>query len=126
MGPTRWRKSTTVLVGLAVLAFVAAVVAAATFFTTGGHSGSGARVPVPPPRPPIVKPGMVPVSDTAETPSVPGLAAALAPVVADPNLGTLGGRITDAMTGKELWQVATTCRCVPASTNKVLTWPRRC
>jgi D-alanyl-D-alanine carboxypeptidase/D-alanyl-D-alanine-endopeptidase (penicillin-binding protein 4) len=110
-----------VFVGLAVLAFVAAVVAAATFFTTGGHGGSGARVPVPPPRPPVVKPGMVPVSDTAETPGVPGLAAALAPVVADPNLGRLGGRITDAMTGKELWQVADDVPFVPASTNKVLT-----
>jgi D-alanyl-D-alanine carboxypeptidase/D-alanyl-D-alanine-endopeptidase (penicillin-binding protein 4) len=121
MGPTRWRKSTPVLVGLAVLAFVAAVVAAATFFTTGGHGGSGARVAVPPPRPPIVKPGMVPVSDNAETPSAPGVAAALAPVAADPNLGRLGGRITDAMTGKELWQVADDVPFVPASTNKVLT-----
>ena len=121
MGPTRRRKSTPVLVGLAVLAFVAAVVAAATFFTTGGHGGSGSRVAVPPPRPPIVKPGMVPVSDTAETPSVPGVAAALAPVAADPNLGRLGGRITDAMTGKELWQVANDVPLVPASTNKVLT-----
>ena len=36
MGPTRWQKSTQVFVGLAVLAFVAAVVAAATFFTIGG------------------------------------------------------------------------------------------
>lgn len=121
MGPTRWRKSTPVFVGLAVLAFVAAVVAAATFFTTGGHGGSGARVAVPPPRPPVVKPGMVPVSDSAETPTVPGVAAALAPVAGDPNLGRLGGRITDAMTGKELWQVADDVPFVPASTNKVLT-----
>jgi D-alanyl-D-alanine carboxypeptidase/D-alanyl-D-alanine-endopeptidase (penicillin-binding protein 4) len=121
MGATRWRKSTSVFVGLTVLAFVAAVVAAATFFTTGGHGSSGTRVPVPPPRPPVVKPGMVPVSDTAETPSVPGLAAALAPVAADPNLGKLGGRITDAMTGKELWQVADDLPLVPASTNKILT-----
>jgi serine-type D-Ala-D-Ala carboxypeptidase/endopeptidase (penicillin-binding protein 4) len=121
MSPTRWRKSTTVFVGLAVLAFVAAVVAAATFFTTGGHGSSGARVPVPPPRPPVVKPGMVPVSDTAETPSVPGLAVVLAPVAADPNLGRLGGRVTDAMTGKELWQVASDLPLVPASTNKILT-----
>jgi serine-type D-Ala-D-Ala carboxypeptidase/endopeptidase (penicillin-binding protein 4) len=121
MGPTRWRKSTNVFVGLAVLAFVAAVVAAATFFTTGGHGGTGARVPVPPPRPPVVKPGMVPASDTAETPSAGGLAAALAAVAADPNLGKLGGRITDAMTGKELWQVAGDLPLVPASTNKVLT-----
>jgi len=121
MSSTRWRKSTQVFVGLAVLAFVAAVVAAAAFFTMGGHGASGARPPVPPPRAPTVKPGLVPVTDTAAVPSVGGLAAALAPVVADPNLGKLGGRITDAMTAKELWQVADDVPLVPASTNKVLT-----
>jgi serine-type D-Ala-D-Ala carboxypeptidase/endopeptidase (penicillin-binding protein 4) len=121
MGRTRWRKSTQALIGLAVLAFVAAVVAAATFFTTSGHGTSGAHVAVPPPRPPIVKPGVVPVADTAETPSAGGLAAVLGPVAADPNLGRLGGRITDAITGKELWQVADDVPLVPASTNKVLT-----
>ncbi|OBI83900.1 D-alanyl-D-alanine carboxypeptidase [Mycobacterium sp. 1245805.9] len=108
-------------IGLAVLAFVAAVVAAATFFTTGGHGAGAAHVPVPPPRPPTVKPGMVPVADTAETPSPAGVAAALGPAAADPNLGRLGGRITDAITGKELWRVADDLPLVPASTNKVLT-----
>lgn len=120
MGPTRWRKSTRVLIGLAVLAFVAAVVAAAMFFT-GGHGATAAHAPVPPPRPPTVKPGVVPVSDAAETPSPGGVAAALAAAAADPNLGRLGGRITDASTGKELWQVADDVPLVPASTNKVLT-----
>ncbi|OBI62396.1 D-alanyl-D-alanine carboxypeptidase [Mycobacterium sp. E796] len=108
-------------IGLAVLAFVAAVVAAATFFTMGGHGAGAAHVPVPPPRPPTVKPGMVPVADTAETPSPAGVAGALGPTAADPNLGRLGGRITDAITGKELWQVADDLPLVPASTNKVLT-----
>jgi D-alanyl-D-alanine carboxypeptidase/D-alanyl-D-alanine-endopeptidase (penicillin-binding protein 4) len=68
-----------------------------------------------------VKPGVVPVADTAETPSAGGLAAVLGPVAADPNLGRLGGRITDAITGKELWQMADDVPLVPASTNKVLT-----
>ncbi|WP_144206595.1 D-alanyl-D-alanine carboxypeptidase/D-alanyl-D-alanine endopeptidase [Mycobacterium tilburgii] len=121
MGRTRWRKSTQVLIGLAVLAFVAAVVVAATFFTTGGHGSSATHAPVPPPRPPILKPGVVPVADNAETPSPGGLAAVLAPVVADPNLGRFGGRITDALTGKQLWQLADDMPLVPASTNKVLT-----
>ncbi|MGO9385706.1 MAG: D-alanyl-D-alanine carboxypeptidase/D-alanyl-D-alanine-endopeptidase [Mycobacterium sp.] len=121
MGPTRWRKSTHVFVGLAVLAFVAAVVAAATFFTMGVHGAGAAHAPMPPPRPPTVTPGVVPVPDTAETPSAGGVAATLAPVAADPNLGRLGGRITDAITGKELWQVADDLPLVPASTNKVLT-----
>jgi D-alanyl-D-alanine carboxypeptidase/D-alanyl-D-alanine-endopeptidase (penicillin-binding protein 4) len=121
MGATRWRKSTQVFLGLAVLAFVAAVVAAATFFTTGEHGAGAAHAPMPPPRPPTVKPGVVPVADTAEPPSPGGVAAALAAPAADPNLGTLGGRITDAITGKELWQVADDLPLVPASTNKVLT-----
>ena len=121
MGPTRWPKSTHVFVGLAVLVFVAAVVAAVTFFTTNGHGARGARGPIPPPHAPTVKPGLVPVADTAETPSAGGVAGALAAVAADPNLGRLGGRITDAITGKELWQVADDMPLVPASTNKVLT-----
>ena len=121
MGPTRRRRSIQVLVGFAVLAFVAAVVAAAMLFTTGLHGSGGTRASVPPPRPPTVKPGVVPVVDTAETPSAGGLAAVLAPAAADPNLGRLGGRITDAITGKELWQVADDLPLVPASTNKVLT-----
>ncbi len=121
MSPTRWQKSTQVFVGLAVLAFVAAVVAAAAFFTTTGHGINGTHAPIPPPHAPTVKPGMVPVSDSAETPSPAGVSAALAAVAADPNLGQLGGRITDALTGKELWQVADDLPLVPASTNKVLT-----
>ncbi|WP_073871447.1 D-alanyl-D-alanine carboxypeptidase/D-alanyl-D-alanine endopeptidase [Mycobacterium paraffinicum] len=121
MGPTRWQKSTHVFVGLAVLAFVAAVVAAATFFTSAGHGGNNSHAPIPAPHAPTVKPGMVPVSDTAETPSPAGVAAVLGAVAADPNLGRLGARVTDALSGKELWQVAGDMPLVPASTNKVLT-----
>jgi serine-type D-Ala-D-Ala carboxypeptidase/endopeptidase (penicillin-binding protein 4) len=120
MGPTRRRKSTYAIVTVAVLVFVAAVVAAAAYFTTG-HGTSGGHATVPPPRPPTVKPGMNPVPDTAPVPDPAALAAALAPIAADPNLGTLGGRITDAMTAKELWQAAANVPLVPASTNKVLT-----
>ncbi|GFG66035.1 D-alanyl-D-alanine carboxypeptidase/D-alanyl-D-alanine-endopeptidase [Mycobacterium kubicae] len=109
------------LVGLVVLAFVAAVVAAAVFFTSGGHGTGGARSPVPPPRPPTVKPGVIPVAETATAPSPGGVSAALAAAAADPNLGRLGGRITDAMTGQELWRQLDDVPLVPASTNKVLT-----
>lgn len=120
MSPIRWQKSY-VFVGLAVLAFVVAVVAAATTFTTGGHGTSGARSPVPPPRAPTVKPALVPVTEAAAAPSVGGLTAALAAAAADPNLGRFGGRITDAMTAKELWKQQDDMPLVPASTNKVLT-----
>src|ERR1700744_5729291 len=121
MRPTRRRRSTQVFVGFAVLAFIGAGVVAAMFFTTGIHGTAGTRASVPPPRPPAVKPGMLPVADSAETPSAASLAAVLGPVAADPNLGRLGGRITDAISGKELWQVADDLPLVPASTNKILT-----
>ena len=120
MASKRWRKSTRVIFGVVVLAFVAALVAVAAHFTMDSHS-AGARPSVPPPRAPTVKPGVIPVADTAPTPSAGGLAAALAAAAADPNLGKLGGRITDAMTGQELWQRLDDVPLLPASTNKVLT-----
>lgn len=112
-----WRKSTYLIVGVIVL--VSAVVAVA--FCTVGDRGAGARPPVPPPRPPTVKPVVIPVADTALAPSVGGVTATLAAVAADPNLGRLGGRITDALTGKQVWQRFDDLPLVPASTNKVLT-----
>jgi D-alanyl-D-alanine carboxypeptidase/D-alanyl-D-alanine-endopeptidase (penicillin-binding protein 4) len=41
--------------------------------------------------------------------------------VADPNLGALTGRITDAITGTQLWAQGPDVPMQPASTNKVLT-----
>lgn len=120
MNPIRWQKSYLV-VGSAMLVFVVAVVEAATVFIVGDHSTSGARSAVPSSRASTVKPALVPVTDTAVAPSVAGLAAALAAVLADPSLGRFGGRITDAMTAKELWQQQDDMPLVPASTNKILT-----
>jgi D-alanyl-D-alanine carboxypeptidase/D-alanyl-D-alanine-endopeptidase (penicillin-binding protein 4) len=45
----------------------------------------------------------------------------LAPALADPNLGRLTGRVTDALTGAELWQQGGDVPMQPASTNKSLT-----
>ncbi|ABL06237.1 D-alanyl-D-alanine carboxypeptidase/D-alanyl-D-alanine-endopeptidase [Mycobacterium ulcerans] len=120
MGPKRWRKSTQVFLGVAVLAFVAAVVAAAAFFTVGGRAAS-ARLVVPPPRPPTVKPAVTAVADTGVVPNSGAMAAALAQAAADPNLGKLGGRVSDALTGQVLWQQLDDVPLVPASTSKVLT-----
>jgi serine-type D-Ala-D-Ala carboxypeptidase/endopeptidase (penicillin-binding protein 4) len=119
MRPTQWRTSTHMIVGAGVLGIVAALVAAAALLT-GSDRGASAHVP-PPPQVAVAKPGVVPVSDSAATPTKSGLAAALAPVVADPNLGRLGGRVTDAMTGQELWQQFDDVLMQPASTNKTLT-----
>jgi len=120
MRPTQWRPSTHLMVGAGVLAIVAGVVAAAALFTASGRSASGPQVPPPPPAV-TAKPSIVPVAATAPVPTQSGLAAVLAPVVADPNLGKLGGRVTDAMTGEELWQQQDDVLMQPASTNKTLT-----
>lgn len=109
---------THVVLAAAVIGLVVVVVAAAAFLTSGGKSNAM----VPPPRPPAsAKPAVVPVPDSAAVPTTSGMTAALAKVAADPNLGSLGGRITDAKTGEQIWEQRSTVPMLPASTNKVLT-----
>ncbi|MGO9654213.1 D-alanyl-D-alanine carboxypeptidase/D-alanyl-D-alanine endopeptidase [Mycobacterium sp.] len=120
MRPTQWRTSTHLIVGVGVLAIVAAVVAATALFSASGRGASGPQTPPPPPAV-TAKPSIVAVAATAPVPTKSGLAATLAAVVADPNLGKLGGRVTDAMTAKELWQQHDDVQMQPASTNKTLT-----
>jgi D-alanyl-D-alanine carboxypeptidase/D-alanyl-D-alanine-endopeptidase (penicillin-binding protein 4) len=120
MRPTTWRTSTHLIVGVGVLVIVAALVAAAALLSGSGRGVGGPVVP-PPPQAVTAKPGVVPVADNAATPTKSGLAAALAAVVADPNLGKLGGRVTDAVTGEELWSQFDDLLLQPASTNKTLT-----
>jgi len=120
MRPTQWRRSTHVVVGVAVLLLVAAVVAVAAVLSTP-KSTSDARAVKAPPAPATARPGVVPVADSATKPTPDRLAATLAPFVADPNLGALTGRITDAITGAQLWAQGAEVPMQPASTNKVLT-----
>ncbi|MCG7607338.1 D-alanyl-D-alanine carboxypeptidase/D-alanyl-D-alanine-endopeptidase [Mycolicibacterium sp. (ex Dasyatis americana)] len=119
MRPTRWRQSTHVAVGVVVLVLVAAVVAVAAVFT--GHRSSDAEAAPPAPPPATASPGVVPVDMSAPTPTVSGLASALAPALANPDLGEVTGRITDAETGAELWEQNSGVPMQPASVNKVLT-----
>jgi D-alanyl-D-alanine carboxypeptidase/D-alanyl-D-alanine-endopeptidase (penicillin-binding protein 4) len=120
MRPTRWRRSTHVVIGVAVLLLVAGVVGVAAVLTTG-NSTSGAEPIKPAPPVATAKPGIVPVADSADKPTPDRLAATLAPLVADPNLGAVTGRVTDAMTGAQLWAQGADVPMQPASTNKVLT-----
>lgn len=107
-----------VAIAAAVIAVVAAVVATAGVV----NSGSRSNAMVPPPRPAAsASPGIVPVPDSAEVPSTPGMTAALAAALADPNLGSLTGRISDAHTGGQIWEQRANVPMQPASTNKVLT-----
>lgn len=117
--PTRWRRSTYLLVGATVLLLVVVVVAAAAL--VAGRQTSEQLAVEPVPAPATADPGVKPVSDSADVPTADGLAAALRMVVADPNLGRFTGRITDAMTGEELWAQGASLPMQPASTNKVLT-----
>jgi D-alanyl-D-alanine carboxypeptidase/D-alanyl-D-alanine-endopeptidase (penicillin-binding protein 4) len=120
MRPTQWRRSTHVVIGVAVLLLVAAVVAAAAVLSTNNTTSDAEPIrPAPPAA--TAAPGIVPVAETATKPTPDRLAATLAPFVADPNLGALTGRITDAMTGAQLWAQGADVPMQPASTNKVLT-----
>ena len=119
MRPTQWRHSTHVLIGVAVLVLVAAVVAAAALMSGGSSPDASAAKPAPPPA--SAEPAVAPLADTAPKPTPAGLAAALAPALADPNLGNFTGRITDALTGTVLWQQRAEVPMQPASVNKTLT-----
>jgi D-alanyl-D-alanine carboxypeptidase/D-alanyl-D-alanine-endopeptidase (penicillin-binding protein 4) len=120
MRPTQWRRSTHAVIGVAVLLLVAAVVALAAVLSTP-KSTSDAKAVKAPPAAATAKPGIVPVADSATKPTPDRLAATLAPFVADPNLGAMTGRITDAITGAQLWAQGADVPMQPASTNKVLT-----
>ena len=119
MRPTRWRRSTHVMIGVVVLLAVAAVVAVAAVLSSGNSSDAQAVKPAPPAA--TAKPGVVPVADSAPKPTPDRLAALLAPLAADPNLGNVTGRITDAATGSQLWAQGAEVPMQPASTNKMLT-----
>lgn len=119
MRPTRWRRSTYWVVGVSVLLLVVVVVAAAALVAARQPSEQVAVEPAPAPA--TADPGVVPVSDSADMPTPGGLAAALRMVAADPNLGKFTGRITDAVTGEQLWAQGATVPMQPASTNKLLT-----
>ncbi len=121
MRPTRWRRSTHVLIGLAVLIVVAAVVAVAAVVGSRGQPTSTAQTVKPQPALTTPQPGIAELAESAPTPKPDRLAATLAPLVADPNLGIFTGRVTDAATGTQLWAQGANQPMQPASTNKVLT-----
>ncbi|MEB3021589.1 D-alanyl-D-alanine carboxypeptidase/D-alanyl-D-alanine endopeptidase [[Mycobacterium] crassicus] len=120
MHPNRWRHSSAHLgIAAGVLALAAAVVVVAAVVLPD-ESDAGAHA-VPPAPVATAKPGVVPVADDTPVPTGSALTAAMAGALADPNLGRLTGRITDALTGKALWTQQEDLPMQPASTNKVLT-----
>ncbi|MEU0495150.1 D-alanyl-D-alanine carboxypeptidase/D-alanyl-D-alanine-endopeptidase [Mycobacterium sp. NPDC006124] len=122
MAPTRWRRSTHVWVGVVVLLLVAVVVAVAAVATSRGSTPDEPKVAVAArPSPATAAPAVTELADSAPVPTPAGLAAVLAPVVANPDLGAFTGRVADALTGKQLWAQGAGVPMQPASTNKVLT-----
>jgi serine-type D-Ala-D-Ala carboxypeptidase/endopeptidase (penicillin-binding protein 4) len=120
MRPTRWRRSTHVLIGVAVLLVVAGVVGVAAFVSAPAPASQPPPIK-PEPKPAVAQPGVTPLADSAPKPTPDRLAATLAPFVADPNLGAFTGRVTDAASGTQLWAQGPGTPMQPASTNKVLT-----
>ncbi|MEB3034731.1 D-alanyl-D-alanine carboxypeptidase/D-alanyl-D-alanine endopeptidase [[Mycobacterium] nativiensis] len=120
MHPNRWRHSSAHLgIAAGVLALAAAVVVVAAVVLPDESDAGAHAVPAAPVA--TAKPGVVPVADDTPVPTGSALAAAMAGALADPNLGRLTGRITDALTGKALWTQQEDLPMQPASTNKVLT-----
>ncbi|AQA02670.1 D-alanyl-D-alanine carboxypeptidase [Mycobacterium sp. MS1601] len=119
MRPGRWRKSTHLALGAGVVVLVAIVVAVAAL-VTGGKKQPDPQITAQPAAV-TADPAVVPVADGAPSPTRAGLARALAQALADPNLGNLTGRITDASTGEVLWEQRDDVPMQPASTNKSLT-----
>ncbi len=119
MRPGRWRRSTHLVIGLVVLVLVVAVVAVTAVITSSQTSARNAL----PARPAAVTaaPGVQPLGAATTEPTRKGLSATLAVALADPNLGALTGRVTDGVTGAELWEQGERIPMQPASTNKVLT-----
>ena len=76
MRPTRWRRSTHVVLAVAVIALVAAVVAVAAVLTPASDTSSAQAPPAHPLA--TANPGVVPVSDSAAVPTAAGVTAALA------------------------------------------------
>lgn len=120
MRPTRWRRSTHILIGATVLVLVAVVVAVAALLSESS-SKSNADVVAALPPPASVQAAVVPVDDSAPKPTLAGLTSALAHPLSNPDLGTFTVMISDALSGAELFTQAADLPVQPASTNKTLT-----
>ncbi|MGH3722774.1 MAG: D-alanyl-D-alanine carboxypeptidase/D-alanyl-D-alanine endopeptidase [Mycobacterium sp.] len=120
LDPRGWRRSTHILLAIAVVLAIAALVLVVSL-TTGASTSRQSQAAESQPALITPKPGVVPVSDSAPIPTEAGLAQALDKALRDPALAMFTGRVTDALTGRELWQQGSTVPMVPASTNKVLT-----
>lgn len=119
----RRRKRVRLLLGVVAAVVVGAVVAVLVVQGPNLGLGTSAASPTTAAPPPPITPTrqIAPVPADAPTPTPAALAAALAPVVANPALGSFTGVVSDAETGAVLWSQGADTPMVPASTTKVLT-----
>lgn len=82
------------------------------------HGGLTIAAPPTPVRP---FPRVAPAPSNAPAPSPAGIAAALAPVIGNPDLGAFAGQVTDADSATVLWSGDPGKPMIPSSTAKILT-----
>jgi D-alanyl-D-alanine carboxypeptidase/D-alanyl-D-alanine-endopeptidase (penicillin-binding protein 4) len=117
----RRRTRVRLLLGVAAVGVLAALAAVVVIQQPGFGADATTATTVAAPPPVTAQPQVAPVSDGAPTPTPEALAAALAPVVGNPDLGAFTGVVSDAVTGKVLWSQGPDIPMIPASTAKVLT-----
>jgi D-alanyl-D-alanine carboxypeptidase/D-alanyl-D-alanine-endopeptidase (penicillin-binding protein 4) len=105
----------------AVVVVLAASTVGAVAVTRGDYFGGTEAVPSDPRPSPAAAAPFATLSPDAPTPTSAGLAEALAPALANPDLGLLTGRVADATTGDVLWQQNPDLPQTPGSVTKVLT-----
>ncbi|MFD3595347.1 D-alanyl-D-alanine carboxypeptidase/D-alanyl-D-alanine-endopeptidase [Nocardia sp. NPDC058640] len=80
----------------------------------------GGLTVTPPPDTGQVFPEVAPARSDAPAPTVAGIAAALAPVIGNPDLGAFAGQVTDPSSGTTLWSQDPTKPMIPSSTAKIM------
>ncbi|KAA0025025.1 D-alanyl-D-alanine carboxypeptidase/D-alanyl-D-alanine endopeptidase [Antrihabitans cavernicola] len=117
----RRRKIQALLGGLVVLVLLAAAAFVVVQRPWDADASRGELTTAAEPPPVVAAPLVAPVPASAPVPTPAALAAALAPVVGNPNLGSFAGSVSDAASGTQLWSADPTKPMTPASTTKVLT-----
>ncbi|WP_438803364.1 D-alanyl-D-alanine carboxypeptidase/D-alanyl-D-alanine-endopeptidase [Nocardia brevicatena] len=121
MARRRRRTRRIVLVTVLVVLVGIATVVSVTLRPWTPEFRHGGLTVAEPPSPAQPSSRVAPAPDDAPAPTAAGLAAALAPVVGNPDLGAFSGSVTDAATQTVLWSADENKAAIPSSTAKILT-----
>ncbi|MFC9514723.1 D-alanyl-D-alanine carboxypeptidase/D-alanyl-D-alanine-endopeptidase [Nocardiaceae bacterium NPDC056970] len=118
----RRRRNVRILMSLAAVVIVAVAALAIVLVQKDTPTASGSTATTSAePSPVTATPQVAPVPDDAPMPTPAALGAVLAPLIANPALGTFTGVVADARTGTTLWSQNPDTPMTPASTAKILT-----